>query len=90
LPAETISGSYDLEYGSATLEVHKDAVKPGQKVLLLDDLVATGGTIKAAGNLIERLGGQVVECGFIVDLPDLKGSEGLKWPVYKMVDFEGE
>jgi len=90
LPGETVSESYDLEYGSATLEVHKDAIKKGQKVLLLDDLVATAGTIKAAGNLIEKLGGIVYECGFIVELPELHGREKIKWPIYTMVEFEGD
>ncbi|VVB74656.1 S-methyl-5'-thioadenosine phosphorylase [Candidatus Tiddalikarchaeum anstoanum] len=90
LPAETVSESYDLEYGQATIEIHKDAIKHGQRILLLDDLLATGGTALAAGNLIEKLGGKVVEVGFIVELPELKGRKKLKWPVFKIVDFKGE
>ncbi|MFA5303531.1 MAG: S-methyl-5'-thioadenosine phosphorylase [Candidatus Nanoarchaeia archaeon] len=90
LPSETISESYDLEYGKAELEIHKDSIIPWQKVLLVDDLIATGGTIKAAGNLIEKLGGTVVECLFIVELPELKGKEKIKWPIYKVIEFEGE
>ena len=67
LPRETIEETYDLEYGTATIEIHKDAVKPGQKVVLVDDLIATGGTIKAAANLIERLGGEVVKMVFVME-----------------------
>lgn len=90
LPSETVSEKYDLEYGQAELEIHKDAISKGQKVLLLDDLIATGGTIKAAGNLIEKLGGEIVECGFIVELPELKGRDKIKWPIYTITEFEGE
>jgi 5'-methylthioadenosine phosphorylase len=90
LPAETLKEEYELEYGKDAVEIHKDAIMPGQNILLIDDLIATGGTVKAAGNLIERLGGNVVECGFIIELLDLKGREKLKWPVYSVVEFEGE
>ena len=91
LPYEVVSEEYDLEYGSDKIEVHKDAFKLGDKVLLIDDLIATGGTMRAACNLVEKLGGDIVECSFIVDLPDLKGKDKLsKWPVYAMVEFEGE
>lgn len=78
LPAETISVSYDLEYGSNRIEMHKDAIKPGDKILLIDDLLATGGTIKAAVELIEKLGGEVVGIGFLLELQFLKGREKLK------------
>ena len=71
LPCETISESYDLEYGKAEIEIHTDSIKPGQKVVLVDDLIATGGTIEAAIKLIERLGGEVVDCLFLVELAGL-------------------
>ena len=75
LPYETIKESYMLEYGSDSVEIHKDAIKPGQKVLLIDDLIATGGTALAAANLVERLGGKIVECAFVIELVELKGKE---------------
>ena len=75
LPRETIAQSYDLEYGKATIEIHRDAVKPGQRVILVDDLIATGGTLKAAASLVEKLGGKVV-C--ILSLIELAGLEGRK------------
>lgn len=75
LPRETVSTSYDLEYGSNTLCMHKDAIKPGQKVVIIDDLLATGGTIRAAVELIESLGGIVVGICFVIELLDLKGRE---------------
>lgn len=78
LPGQTLKVSYDIEYGSATMEIQKDAVKPGQKVLIVDDLLATGGTAKAAAELIERLGGVVVGFAFVVELLELKGREKLK------------
>ena len=91
LPYETISQEYELEYGKDKVEIHKDAVKPGDNVLLIDDLVATGGTAEASAQLIEKLGGKIVEIAFVIELPDLKGREKLsKWPVYSMVSFEGE
>ena len=77
LPRETISYEYALEYGTNTMEMHKDAIKPGQKVLVVDDLLATGGTIKAANKLVEQLGGEVVGCAFLIELEDLKGREKL-------------
>ena len=77
LPRETVEMSYDLEYGSATIEIHKDAIKPGDKVVLVDDLIATGGTMKAAAELVEELGGEVVEMLFLIELVDLKGREVL-------------
>lgn len=70
LPCETVSMEYDLEYGSAVIEMHKDSIKPGQKVVLVDDLVATGGTIEAAIKLVEELGGEVVKVVFLMELPD--------------------
>ncbi len=78
LPGATISQSYTLEYGEAVVEVHDDAMQPGEKVLLVDDLLATGGTAEAGIRLIERLGAQVVGCAFVVDLPDLGGRKRLR------------
>ena len=77
LPCETVSMEYDLEYGSAVIEMHKDSIKPGQKVVLVDDLVATGGTIEAAIKLVEELGGEVVKVVFLMELAGLKGRERL-------------
>ncbi|MEG0327935.1 MAG: adenine phosphoribosyltransferase [Erysipelothrix sp.] len=77
LPRETISYSYDLEYGSNELHMHKDGIKPGQKVLIIDDLLATGGTIEAAVSLVKELGGEVVGCGFLIELLDLNGRDKL-------------
>ncbi|VVB82295.1 S-methyl-5'-thioadenosine phosphorylase [uncultured archaeon] len=91
LPAEKISESYNLEYGVDTVEIHKDAISPKQKILLIDDLIATGGTALASCKLIEQLQGEVVECCFPVELPDLKGREKLsKYPVFSLIKFEGE
>ena len=73
LPCETIEESYDLEYGSATVEMHKDSIKPGQKVVIVDDLIATGGTIEAIAKMVERLGGTVVKIVFLMELAGLKG-----------------
>lgn len=78
LPAETIQETYNLEYGTATLEVHKDSIKPGQRVVIVDDLLATGGTLQAIINLVERLGGKVVKVCCLIELQDLKGRELLK------------
>ena len=77
LPAETIKHEYDLEYGKDSLEIHKDAIIAGQKVLIIDDLLATGGTISATASLIEELGGQVVGMGFFIELADLNGRQKL-------------
>lgn len=77
LPRETISASYELEYGSAEIEIHKDAVKKGERVLVVDDLIATGGTVEAAASLIEQLGAQVAGMVFLVELEELKGREYL-------------
>lgn len=91
LPCETVEKTYDLEYGSATIEMHKDAVKPGQKVVLIDDLIATGGTIKAAAELIEELGGEVVKIVFLMELAGLKGREKLaKYDVSSVITYEGK
>ena len=91
LPAETISQSYDLEYGTAEVEIHKDCIKPGQKVVLVDDLIATGGTVEAAIKLFERLGGEVVKAIFLIELPELGGRERLKgYDVASVLQFEGE
>ena len=90
LPCETVEKTYDLEYGTATIEIHKDAIKPGDKVVLLDDLIATGGTTKAAAELVEELGGEVVEMLFLIELVDLKGREVLsEYKVGSVVKFEG-
>ena len=91
LPCETVEKTYDLEYGTATIEMHKDAVKKGEKVVLLDDLIATGGTMKAAAELVEELGGEVVKMLFLIELSDLNGREVLKdYDVDSVVQFEGK
>jgi adenine phosphoribosyltransferase len=93
LPAETISEEYALEYGTDKIEIHKDAISRGQKVLLVDDLIATGGTALAACNLIKKLDGEIAECCFIIDLPELKGKQKLESAGYRtfaLVEFEGE
>ena len=91
LPCETISKSYDLEYGSATIEMHADSIKPGQKVVLVDDLIATGGTIEASIALIEQLGGEVVKCVFLMELAGLNGREKLKgYDVASVICYEGK
>ena len=91
LPRETIEETYDLEYGTATIEIHKDAIKPGQKVVLVDDLIATGGTIKAAAKLIERLGGEVVKMVFVMGLAGLNGRKLLEgYDVFSAITYEGK
>ena len=91
LPCETISQSYDLEYGQAEIEIHKDAVRPGQKVVLVDDLIATGGTIEAAARLVEELGGEVVKIIFLMELEGMKGREKLKgYDVESVIHYEGK
>jgi adenine phosphoribosyltransferase len=87
-----VQESYELEYGSATVEMHTDAVKPGNRVVLIDDLIATGGTMMAGRRLLERLGATVIEGAAIVDLPELGGSTRLResgLPLFTLVDFEG-
>ena len=90
LPCETISREYDLEYGTATIEMHKDSIKPGQRVVVIDDLIATGGTIEAAIKLIEELGGKVVKVVFLMELAGLKGRDKLKdYDVESVIRYEG-
>jgi adenine phosphoribosyltransferase len=92
LPFTTVEETYELEYGSATVELHTDAVKAGDRVVLIDDLIATGGTMMAGCRLLERLGAQVIEGAAIVDLPELKGSRRLRdsgLALFTLVDFEG-
>ena len=93
LPHKTEKESYDLEYGRATVEIHVDAIPKGAKVLLVDDLIATAGTLVAAINLIEKLGGHVVECAVIIELPDLHGREKVEakgCKLVSLVQFEGD
>ncbi|MEM7733067.1 MAG: adenine phosphoribosyltransferase [Pseudomonadota bacterium] len=92
LPGKVISQAYELEYGSAEMELHEDAIAPGEKILVVDDLLATGGTAEAGIKLIERLGGEIVSCAFIVDLPELGGRkklEGMGMDVHTICEFEG-
>ncbi|HSV69484.1 MAG TPA: adenine phosphoribosyltransferase [Methylibium sp.] len=92
LPYTTMAESYELEYGSATVEIHTDAAQPGERVLLIDDLIATGGTMMAGKRLLERLGATVIEGAAIVDLPELGGSTRLReagLPLFTLVSFEG-
>lgn len=90
LPCKCISATYELEYGTDTLEIHEDAIKPGEKILVIDDLLATGGTVKAVTGLIERLKGKIQGIGFVIELVDLKGREKLKdYPVSSLVTFSG-
>ena len=91
LPFDTISTCYDLEYGTATIEMHKDSILPGQKVILVDDLIATGGTIEASARLVEQLGGTVEKIVFLMELKDLKGREKLaKYKVESVIQYEGK
>ena len=92
LPGTTISQAYTLEYGEAVVELHDDAIAPGEKILLVDDLLATGGTAEAGIKLIERLGGEILSCAFIIDLPDLGGRkklEAMGMDVHALCAFEG-
>ncbi|MCH9639721.1 MAG: adenine phosphoribosyltransferase [Betaproteobacteria bacterium] len=93
LPAETVGRDYQLEYGSDRIEIHVDAIQPGEHVLLIDDLIATGGTAEAAVKLIQDMGGIVVECCFVIDLPDVGGRarlEKMDCKVYSLCAFEGD
>ena len=91
LPCETIEMEYELEYGTATLEIHKDAINPGDKVVIVDDLIATGGTIEAITKLVEMLGGEVVKIVFLLELEGLKGREKLKdYNVASVVKYQGK
>lgn len=91
LPHKTMKQEYSLEYGNAVVEIHEDAIKQGDKVLIVDDLIATGGTISATIKLVELLGGKIIEIAFVIELIDLKGREKLKdYNVFSLVEFEGE
>lgn len=91
LPREVLSADYELEYGTATIEIHKDSIKPGQKVVIIDDLIATGGTIEAIIKLIQELGGEVVKICFIMELAGLNGREKLAgYDVEAMITYEGK
>ncbi len=91
LPCETVSKTYDLEYGTATIEMHKNSIAPGQKVVLVDDLIATGGTMKAAAQLVEELGGEVAKMIFLIELEGLKGREALAgYDVASVVAYPGK
>ena len=91
LPCETESREYDLEYGSAEIEMHRDSIKPGQKVVLVDDLIATGGTVEAAAKMIEKLGGKVVKMIFLMELAGLKGRDRLAgYDVASVIRYEGK
>ena len=91
LPCKTISATYDLEYGTDTVEMHRDAIKKGQRVLIVDDLLATGGTASAAVDQVRKLGGKIVGIAFIIELVDLKGRNKLKgYEIFSLVVYEGE
>ncbi len=91
LPCETVSMEYDLEYGSAVIEMHKDSIKPGQKVVIIDDLIATGGTIEAITKLVEQLGGEVVKIVFLMELAGLDGRRKLaKYDVDSVIRYDGK
>ena len=93
LPFETISYEYELEYGTDEIEMHTDSIETGQRVLIIDDLCATGGTALAAAKLVEKLGGEVVELAFIVDLPDVGGRKKIEdagYPMFYICEFEGD
>ena len=91
LPRETISQTYDLEYGTATIEIHKDAIQPGQKVVIIDDLIATGGTTEAIIKMVEELGGEVVKIVFLMELAGLKGRERLSgYDIDSAIIYEGK
>jgi adenine phosphoribosyltransferase len=93
LPWKTAGHDYDLEYGTDRVEMHLDAIEPGDRVLLVDDLIATGGTALASIRLVEQMGGRLVEACFVIDLPDLGGRKRLEdagWPVFTLMAFEGE
>ncbi len=91
LPGETVFEEYELEYGKDKIEMHKDAISEGDRVLIIDDLIATGGTAKACANLVEKMGGTVESIGFVIGLPDLGGIKKLDgYPIFQLVDFEGD
>jgi adenine phosphoribosyltransferase len=91
LPPPVISQEYTLEYGSNVVEMSSDGIRKGERVVIVDDLIATGGTAAAAVNLVEKMGGDILECAFVIDLPDLNGKEKLNGHnVFSLVEFEGE
>ena len=91
LPHKTLRESYSLEYGEDTLEIHEDAIEKGERVVIVDDLIATGGTVGATVKLVNRLDARLIECAFIVELPDLKGREKIPGcQVFAITEFEGE
>lgn len=91
LPYKTIKEEYELEYGKDAMEIHEDAINEGNNVLIIDDLIATGGTVCAACKLVEKLKGKVEEVAFVIELPDLKGREKIKgYKIFTMMDFEGD
>ena len=91
LPYKTISESYTLEYGEETIEIHEDAIDRGDRIVIVDDLMATGGTIAASAALVEKLGGDILECAFVIELPDLKGREKMgDRNLFAILEFEGE
>lgn len=91
LPYKTQSYTYDLEYGTDTLEIHEDAIKPDENILIVDDLLATGGTVEATANLVKKFNAHIIGICFLIELPDLKGREKLKnYPIYSLIEFEGE
>jgi len=91
LPHKTIQASYSLEYGESAVEIHEDSIEKGERVIIVDDLVATGGTIAAATELVEKLGGEILELACVIELPDLNGREKVKnHKLFSMVEFEGD
>jgi adenine phosphoribosyltransferase len=91
LPAATYEESYSLEYGAGILEIHRDAISPGERVVIVDDLIATGGTVGATVNLVRRLGAHIVECAFLIELPDLKGRQRIPdCDIFAIMEFDGE
>ena len=91
LPPETIEELYSLEYGSGTLEIHKDAINEGEKIVIVDDLIATGGTVGATVKLVKKLGGDILECAFLIELPDLNGREQIvDCAIFALMEFDGE
>jgi adenine phosphoribosyltransferase len=91
LPHDTIEEIYSLEYGAGVMEIHSDAISHGEKIVIVDDLIATGGTIGATVKLVEKLGGEIVECAFLIELPELKGREQItNCAIFSIMEFEGE
>jgi len=91
LPWKTIQETYSLEYGEDTIEIHEDAIEKGEKVIIVDDLIATGGTIGATVKLVNQLGADIIECAFVVELPDLRGRDQIQGcKVFSITEFEGD